>query len=136
MESWVILLGIVVTSLAFVMWLAMFALSRGMNSNLETDAESRRIARRQIFFGALLLGAAVALSVCFFKMDRPEIIPELGPGLTTKAPMVKAAIEEKSGAKADTPKVAEPAPPAPVPAETPSGGEAEGEKPLPQPTVS
>lgn len=132
MESWVILLGIVVTSLAFVMWLAMFALSRGMNSNLETDAESRRIARRQIFFGALLLGAAVALSVCFFKMDRPEIIPELGPGLTTKAPMVKEAIEAKTGGKTETPAQAQPAPAAP---EAPRTGEAEGEKPLPNPTT-
>lgn len=131
MESWVILLGIVVTSLAFVMWLAMFALSRGMNSNLETDAESRRIAGRQIFFGALLLGAAIALSICFFRMDRPEIIPELGPGLTTKAPMVKKAIEEKSGATAETPKSAAPAP---APAE-PHVSETENGKPLPNPAV-
>jgi len=135
MESWVVLLGIVVFSLAFMMWLAMFALSRGMNSNLETDAESRRIASRQLLFGALLLACTIGLSVYFYGMDRDEIIPEIGPGLTTEAPMVKEAIEEKSGAKAETPKVAEPAPPAPAPAETPSGGEAEGEKPLPLPTT-
>lgn len=116
MESWVILVGVVVTSLAFVMWLAMFALSRGMNTNLETDAESRRIASRQLFFGALLLSCAIALIVYFFTMDRPEIIPEIGPGLTTKAPMVKEAIEAKSGAKAGTSKTAEPAEPAPAPA--------------------
>lgn len=132
MESWVILLGIVVTSLAFVMWLAMFALSRGMNSNLETDAESRRIAGRQIFFGALLLGAAIALSVCFFKMDRPEIIPEIGPGLTTSAPMVKEELEKKSGSKIEAPKVAEPVSPAPA---EPHVSETREEKPLPNPDV-
>lgn len=41
-------------------------------------------------------------------MDRPEIIPEIGPGLTTKAPMVREAIEKKSGAKGEAPKVTEP----------------------------
>lgn len=118
MQGYVVLAGVIVSSLAFVMWLAMFALSRGINTNLETDAESRRIASRQMFFGALLLGCAIALSVSFFKMDRPEIIPEIGPGLTTKAPMVQKAIEAKSGAKAETPKAAEPATPAPAPEKT------------------
>ncbi len=132
MEAWVILLGIVVCSLASVMWLAMFALSRGMNSNLETAAESRRIASRQLFFGALLLGCTIALSVYFFKMNRPEIIPQIGPGLTTKAPMVKEAIEAKTGSKTETPAQVQPAPSAP---EAPRTGEAEGEKPLPNPTV-
>ncbi len=135
MESWVVLLGIVVFSLAFMMWLAMFALSRGMNSNLETDTESRRIASRQLLFGALLLACTIGLSVYFYGMDRDEIIPEIGPGLTTEAPMVKEELEKKSGAKAEAPKAAAPAPPAPTSAETPSGGEAEGEKTLPNPTV-
>ncbi len=132
MESWVILLGIVVTSLAFMMWLAMFALSRGMNSNLETDAESRRIAIRQLLFGALLLGCAIALSVYFYKMDRPEILPEIGPGLTTEAPMVKEEMEKKAGAKAEAPETAAPAPP--VSAQPHESGSGEG-KPLPNPAV-
>jgi hypothetical protein len=136
MESWVILLGIVVCSLAFMMWLAMFALSRGMNSNLETDAESRRIASRQLLFGALLLACTIGLSVYFYGMDRDEIIPEIGPGLTTEAPMVKEELEKKSGAKTEAPKAAAPAPPAPTSAETPSGGEAEGEKTLPNPAMT
>ncbi|MBL7649130.1 MAG: hypothetical protein JNK74_23380 [Candidatus Hydrogenedentes bacterium] len=132
MESWVLFLAIVVTSLAFVMWLAMFALSRGMNSNLETDAESRRIAGRQIVFGALLLAVAVALSICFFNMDRPEIIPEIGPGLPDNAPLVKKEMGAHSGARIEAPKVAEPTPPAPaVPPVNQSG---EG-KPLPNPAV-
>ncbi len=133
MESWVVLLGIVVCSLAFMMWLAMFALSRGMNSNLETDAESRRIASRQLLFGALLLACTIGLSVYFYGMDRDEIIPEIGPGLTTEAPMVKEELEKKSGAKTEAPKAAAPAP---TSAETPSGGEAEGEKTLPNPAVT
>lgn len=130
MQTWIIFAAIVVLSLAFVMWLVMFALSRGMNSNLETDAESRRIASRQIVFGALLLGSAIALSVYFFNMDRPEIIPEIGPGLTTKAPLVKEAIEKKSGAKGEAPKVTEP-PLAPAP--SPESDAAT--KPLPNPSV-
>jgi hypothetical protein len=132
MESWVVLLGIVVTSLAFMMWLAMFALSRGMNSNLETDAESRRIAIRQLLFGALLLACTIGLSVYFYGMDRDEIIPEIGPGLTTEAPMVKEELEKKSGARAEAPKTAEPAPESLA---TPPSGEVEGEKSIPNPAV-
>lgn len=132
MESWVVLLGIVVFSLAFMMWLAMFALSRGMNSNLETDAESRRIASRQLLFGALLLVCVVGLSVYFYGMDRDEIIPEIGPGLTTEAPMVKEELEKKSGAKAEAPKAAEPAPPAPAQPHASESGEG---KPLSNPAV-
>ncbi len=136
MQTWIVFAGIVVLGLAFMMWLAMFALSRGMNSNLETDAESRRIARRQLMFGALLLACVVGLSVYFYGMDRDEIIPEIGPGLTTEAPLVKEEMEKKSGTKVEAPKAAEPTPPAPTSAETPSGGEAEGEKTLPNPAVT
>jgi hypothetical protein len=132
MESWVILLGIVVCSLAFMMWLAMFALSRGMNSNLETDAESRRIASRQLLFGALLLACVVGLSVYFYGMDRDEILPEIGPGLTTEAPMVKEEMEKKAGAKAEAPKTAEPAPPASAQPHVSESGEG---KPLSNPEV-
>lgn len=141
MEAWVVLTGIVIFSLAFVMWLAMFALSRGMNSNLETDAESRRIASRQLFFGALLLACAIGLGVFFFQMDRPEILPEIGPGLTTKAPKVKAAIEARTQMKTPAVEVTPPAPAAPtVPAapeapKIPDSGVAEGAKPLPNPEV-
>ena len=132
MESWVVLLGIVVTSLAFMMWLAMFALSRGMNSNLETDAESRRIAIRQLLFGALLLACTIGLSVYFYGMDRDEIIPEIGPGLTTEAPMVKEELEKKSGVEAATPETTKPAPESLA---TPPAGEVEGEKSIPNPAV-
>ena len=138
MEAWVVLTGIVVFSLAFVMWLAMFALSRGMNSNLETAAESRRIASRQLFFGGLLLACTIGLSVFFYQMDRPEILPEIGPGLPTKAPKVKEAIEAKT--EAETPAsevtpVAPPAPAAPVVPDVPNSGDTEGAKPLPNPEV-
>jgi hypothetical protein len=141
MEAWVVLTGIVVCSLAFIMWLGMFALSRGMNSNLETDAESRRIANRQLFFGALLLACTIGLSAFFYQMDRPEMLPEIGPGLTTEAPMVKEAIEAKTEAKEHVPVAIPPAPTPPakpaapeVPKE-PDSGVAEGAKPLPNPEV-
>ena len=39
--------------------------------------------RRQLLFGALLLACTIGLSVYFYGMDRDEIIPEIGPGLTT-----------------------------------------------------
>jgi len=138
MEAWVVLTGIVIFSLAFIMWLGMFALSRGMNSNLETAAESRRIASRQLFFGALLLACTIGLSVYFYQMDRPEILPEIGPGLTTEAPKVKAAIEAKTEAQAPATTTAPPAPASPAEAaapEAPDSGVVEGEKPLPNPEV-
>ena len=137
MEAWVVLTGIVVCALASVMWLAMFALSRGMNSNLETAAESRRIARRQLFFGALLLACTAGLIVFFYQMDRPEILPEIGPGLTVDAPKVKAEIQAESEAKETTRETAPllevaPAPEAP---EMPDTGGNAVEKPLPNPEV-
>jgi hypothetical protein len=137
MEAWVVMTGIVICSLAFVMWLAMFALSRGMNSNLETAAESRRIASRQLFFGALLLACTIGLSVYFYRMDRPEMLPEIGPGLTTEAPKVKAVIEARTEAQVPATTSTPPAVPSAEPAapETPDSGVAEGEKPLPHPEL-
>lgn len=135
MEAWVVLTGIVVFSLAFIMWLAMFALSRGMNSNLETAAESRRIASRQLLFGAVLLACTIGLSVYFYQMDRPEILPEIGPGLTTEAPKVKAEIEAQSETKESAPPAATPAPVEQVVPDAPDSGSAEEAKPLPNPEV-
>lgn len=96
METWIVFAGIVVLGLAFMMWLGMFILSRGMNLNLETDAESRAIAMRQLIFGAILLAAVVGLGIYYSQMDREEILPEIGPGLTMSAPKVKEALEQKS----------------------------------------
>lgn len=42
-KTWIIFAAIVVLSLAFVMWLVMFALSRGMNSNLKPTPKAAEL---------------------------------------------------------------------------------------------
>lgn len=120
MQTWIVFAGIVVLGLAFMMWLGMFILSRGMNLNLETDAESRAIAMRQLIFGGILLAAVVGLGIYYSQMEREEILPEIGPGLNMSAPKVKEALG-KTGQENAAPPVSGP---------TPNTGEAEGEKPL------
>lgn len=120
MATWIVFAGIVVLGLAFMIWLGMFILSRGINLNLETDAESRAIAMRQLIFGAILLAATIGLGIYYSQMDREEIIPDIGPGLSMSAPKVKEALEKTSEADS-VPAVSDP---------TPNTGEAEGEAPL------
>lgn len=120
MATWIVFAGIVVLGLAFMIWLGMFILSRGINLNLETDAESRAIAMRQLIFGAILLAATIGLGIYYSRMDREEILPEIGPGLSMSAPKVKEALEKTSEADSVS-TVSDP---------TPNTGEAEGEEPL------
>jgi len=87
MLAYLILAGIVISGFCFALWLGAFALNRGINTNLETARESRRITAGQLCYGALLLGIMVSLGVIFFQMDREPILTPMAEG----APVAQSA---------------------------------------------
>lgn len=89
-----VFIGAVICAAGFMAWLAYFILSRGFNTFLETDAESRRISRNYLILGAVLFAGAVGLGYQFSRMESPLSNPELGPGMPVEL------IEQRKAAKA------------------------------------
>lgn len=77
----VVFMGAVACSVGSMAWLGYFILTRVFNTFLETDRESRRLARNYLIFGGILLISAVVLWVQFARMESPLPTPELGPGM-------------------------------------------------------
>jgi len=98
--TWIVFASVLVLGLAFMAWLGMFILSRGINLNLETDSESRSITQRQLAFGGILLAALIGLGVYYTQMNPDEILPEIGPGLSDNSPGVKEDLEKMKAGSA------------------------------------
>lgn len=89
--------AIVLSGVAFLLWLGAFTLNRSFNSSLRSARDANRSAVGQLAFGTVLLGATVFFVIAFFQMDRPPTLPD-ETGETPAASVTEPAPKAESGA--------------------------------------
>ena len=95
--------GIVLSGVAFLLWLGAFTLNRSFNASLRSARDANRSAFGQLAFGAVLLGAVVFFGVLYFQADRAPVLPDVpvaaqsqpAAGATAGA-SVSTAIQQKT----------------------------------------
>lgn len=104
--------GMVLSTVAFLLWLGTFALNRSFSASMRPAGAQRHGPIGQLCFGALLLGITIALVVAYVQPDPPvtaaEVPPESAAASSLQAPVeqaetAKEAVEAASGLNGDAP---------------------------------
>jgi hypothetical protein len=94
--------GIVLSGVAFLLWLGAFTLNRSFNASLRSARDANRSAFGQLAFGTVLLGATVFFVVAYFQADRPPVLPDVPvaaqsqPAPDTSAGSISTAIQQQT----------------------------------------
>lgn len=104
--------GMVLSAVAFLLWLGAFALNRSFSASMRPAGAQRHGPIGQLCFGALLLGITVALVVAYVQPEAlaptSDLVSENGPTKSRPVPIeqaeaAKSAVEQASGLVAPPP---------------------------------